>query len=174
VPAIASLIDRSVRALSVGYYTPAQVESALPYLFGVDTQLVRDGTYYVIESAAGGLAAAGGWSRRRTLYGGDQAKADEDPPLDPSTDAARIRAFFVDPACARRGFGRQLFEACAAAAAGAGFRNLELVATLPGVPFYRALGFTAVEHLTPMLPDGQPFAVVRMTCPLSLPTPGPR
>jgi GNAT superfamily N-acetyltransferase len=166
VPAITSLIGRSVRALSAGYYTPAQVESALKYVFGVDTQLVRDGTYYVIESPGGGLAAAGGWSRRTTLYGGDQAKAAADPALDPSVDPARIRAFFVDPAFARRGLGRRLFEACAAAAAAAGFRALELAATLPGEPFYRALGFAPIERVVTTLPDGQALAVNRMSRPL--------
>jgi GNAT superfamily N-acetyltransferase len=164
------MIGRSVRALSVGYYSLTQVESALRYVFGADTQLVHDGTYYVIEAAAGELTAAGGWSRRKTLYGGDQAKASEDPLLDPEVNAARIRAFFVDPAWARRGLGRKLFEACASRAAGAGFRGLELAATLPGVPSYAALGFAPVEHITSTLPDGQQFPVVRMTCPLSTAT----
>ena len=128
----------------------------------MDTQLLRDGTYFVIE-ADGGLAAAGGWSRRRTLYGGDQTKGTEDPPLDPAADPARIRAFFVDPAWARRGLGRRLFVACAAAATAAGFRSLELMATLPGVPFYEALGFAAVERTAAALPDGESLALVRMT-----------
>ena len=166
VPAVAALIDRSVRALSAGYYTDAQIESALRYVFGVDSQLVRDGTYYVI-AAAGGPAAAGGWSRRRTLHGGDQTKGAEDPSLDPAADPARIRAFFADPAWARRGLGRRLFEACAAAAGAAGFRSLELMATLPGVPFYGALGFAAVERTAATLPDGEVLALVRMTRPLS-------
>src|SRR5262245_11214471 len=87
-PALRDLIDRSVRALSVGYYTGAQIESALRYVFGPDTQLIADRTYYVIESEAGELVAAGGWSRRRTLYGGDQMKQSEDPLLDPTAEAA--------------------------------------------------------------------------------------
>jgi GNAT superfamily N-acetyltransferase len=166
VPAITALIDRSVRALSTEHYSDAQVESALRYVFGVDTQLVRDRTYYVIESGGGNLAAAGGWSRRRTLYGGDQTKRADDPLLDPATDPARIRAFFVDPAWARRGLGRQLFAACAEAATAAGFRSLELMATLPGVPFYEALGFAAVERSAATMPDGEVLALVRMTRPL--------
>jgi GNAT superfamily N-acetyltransferase len=165
VPAIAALIGRSVRALSAGYYSDGQAESALRYVFGVDTQLVRDGTYYVIE-AEGGLAAAGGWSRRRTLYGGDQTKGADDPSLDPAADPARIRAFFVDPAWARRGLGRRLFAACAEAATAAGFRSLELMATLPGVPFYEALGFADVERTAATLPDGEVLPLVRMTRPL--------
>jgi predicted N-acetyltransferase YhbS len=166
VPAVAALIERSVRALSAGFYTDAQVESALRHVFGVDTQLLRDRTYYVIE-ADGGLAAAGGWSRRQTLYGGDQTKAAEDPPLDSVADPARIRAFFVDPTWARRGLGRRLFAKCAEAATAAGFRSLELMATLPGVPFYGALGFAAIERTATALPDGEVLALVRMTRPLT-------
>jgi len=162
VPAIAALIERSVRALSAGHYKDAQVESALRHVFGVDTQLLRDGTYFVIAADVG-LAAAGGWSRRRTLYGGDQTKGTEDLLLDPAADPARLRAFFVDPAWARRGLGRRLFDACAAAARDAEFRSLELMATLPGVPFYEALGFTAVERTAARLPDGEVLTLVRMT-----------
>src|SRR5262245_12507363 len=95
IPALRELIEQSVRALSVGYYTGPQIESALRYVFGPDTQLIADQTYYVVESETGELVAAGGWSRRRTLYGGDQMKGAEDPLLDPTTEAARIRAFFV-------------------------------------------------------------------------------
>jgi GNAT superfamily N-acetyltransferase len=169
VPRLRVLIEHSVRALSVGYYTAAQIESALRYVFGPDTQLIADGTYYVIEEVDGALAAAGGWSRRRTLYGGDQMKGMEDPLLDPATEAARIRAFFVHPAWARRGFGRRLFARCAEDAARAGFRTLELMATLPGEPLYRALGFTELERTAARLPDGEVLPVVHMRCPL----PGP-
>ena len=169
---MAALIGRSVRALSVGYYSDAQVEAALAHVFGVDTPLVRDGTYYLIESDRGEVVAAGGWSRRRTLYGGDQAKGADDPLLDPAADPARIRAFFVDPGWARQGLGRRLFDTCAAEAAAAGFRALELVATLPGEPFYRALGFAPAGRLAPALPGGVVLPVVRMTRPLSPPTAG--
>ena len=166
VPGLCDLIGRSVRALSVGYYTDSQIESALCHVFGPDTQLIADQTYYVIEHTAGELAAAGGWSRRRTLYGGDQMKGADDPLLDPATEAARIRAFFVHPAWARRGLGRQLFDRCAAEAARAGFRSLELMATLPGEPLYRALGFEALDRSAPTLPDGETLPVVRMARPL--------
>lgn len=160
-PEITSLIDASVRRLSVGYYTPTQIESSLRYVFGLDTQLVADGTYFVVEDA-GRIVACGGWSRRRTLYGGDQMKQTEDPLLDPLTEAARIRAFFVHPDHARRGLGRMMFERCLADAARAGFRTLELGATLPGVPLYQAIGFAEVETLHTVLPDGVEFPVVRM------------
>ncbi len=167
IPALRDLIERSVRSLSAGYYTHPQIESALRHLFGPDTQLIADRTYYVIESDLEGLVAAGGWSRRRTLYGGDQAKPSEDLLLDPARDAARIRAFFVHPAWARRGLGRRLFDRCAAEAARAGFGALELMATLPGEPLYRALGFAEVERSVASLPDGQMLPVVRMA--LTLP-----
>lgn len=150
-----------MRALSNGYYSPQQVESSIRYVFGADTQLIADRTYYVVTSGQL-VAAAGGWSYRQTLYGGDQMKGEEDPRLDPATDAARIRAFFVHPDFARRGLGRALFDRCAADAVAAGFRSLELMSTLPGEPLYRALGFEEVARLTPMLPDGVPFPVVLM------------
>jgi GNAT superfamily N-acetyltransferase len=162
VPALRTLIAESVRGLSAGYYTPAQAESALVHIFGPDTQLIADGTYYVVESADT-LVAAGGWSHRRTHYGGDQMKSGEDPDLDPSTEPARIRAFFVHPAWARRGLGRLLFEHCRAAARAAGFRDLTLVATLPGVPLYEALGFVAQESFAVPMPGGLDLPVVRMT-----------
>ncbi len=171
-----ALIDQSVRAASLGYYTSTQIESALRYVFGPDTQLIADRTYYVIENEHGELVGAGGWSRRRTLYGGDQMKAEEDPLLEPATDAARIRAFFVHPAWVRRGLGRLLFERCAQDAAQAGFRQLELVATLPGEPLYRALGFEQLERSVAPLPDGEVLPVVHMARPLSvtaLPLAGP-
>jgi GNAT superfamily N-acetyltransferase len=110
--AIEALIARSAQELSAGYYTPAQVAALLRYVFGADTQLIRDGTYFVCESDGGALVAAGGWSRRGTLFGADRMKASEDPLLDPATDAARIRAFFVDPDWARQGLGRRLFAEC--------------------------------------------------------------
>jgi GNAT superfamily N-acetyltransferase len=169
IPRLRSLIELSVRALSAPYYTGAQIESALRYVFGPDTQLIADRTYYLLETEAGELVAAGGWSRRRTLYGGDQMKGTDDPVLEPATEAARIRAFFVHPAWARRGLGRRLFERCAEDAASAGFRKLELVATLPGEPLYQALGFAPLERAAVSLPDGETLPVVRMARPLPAP-----
>lgn len=155
VPSIVKLIDASVRGLSANYYSGAQIDQALLHVFGPDTQLIADRTYFVVDSPDDGLAASGGWSRRRTLYGGDQHKgAAADPLLDPATEPARIRAFFVHPAYARRGLGRRVFEACRASAEAAGFSSLQLGATLPGVPFYERLGFTALERVDAPLPDG--------------------
>ncbi len=168
LPAIGALIAESVRGLSDGYYSAAQVESGLRHLFGADSQLVRDGTYFVVDGD-GALAAAGGWSGRRTLYGGDQHKGADDAALDPAVDAARIRAFFVHPAWARRGLGRLLFERCRAEARAAGFRRLELLATLPGVPLYAALGFTPGARVTVTLPDGAALDGFVMTRPVDDP-----
>ncbi len=161
LPALRALIDRSVRELSRAYYSPDQIASALVHVFGIDTQLLTDRSYYVVE-VAGEIVAAGGWSSRRSLFGGDQHKAAEDPELDPARDPARIRAFFVDPAWTRRGLARLLFNACSAAALIRGFSALELAATLPGEPLYRALGFRSVEAFEVAMPDGQRLPLVRM------------
>jgi GNAT superfamily N-acetyltransferase len=162
VPALRLPIDASARELSKGSYSAAQIDAAVAHVFGVDTQLIVDGSYFVIE-APDVLVAAGGWSARRTLYGGDQMKGGADPRLDPSTDPARIRAFFVHPHWARRGLARRLYAAYARAAYDARFRELELMATRPGEPFYLALGFTVVERVVITLPgDVQvPFARMR-------------
>ncbi len=163
-PTLEQLIRRSVRDLSAGYYTPRQIESALLYVFGVDTQLIADGTYFVAELADenGRIVGCGGWSKRRTLYGGDQMKSGGDDLLDPATEAARIRAFFIDPGFARRGIGRKLIEACEKAATDAGFKRFELGATLPGEPMYAAVGYTAIERVDHAMPDGEVLPVVIM------------
>jgi GNAT superfamily N-acetyltransferase len=161
IPALEELLARSVRGLSVGYYTWRQIESALVHIFGIDTQLILDGVYYVAQSE-GRIVGCGGWSRRRTLYGGDQTKSGEDSILDPRTEAARIRAFFIDPDYARRGIGRRIIEACESAAGDAGFKTLELGATLPGEPMYRALGYAPFERVEEIMPDGEVLALVKM------------
>jgi GNAT superfamily N-acetyltransferase len=167
VPALLRLIDESVRGLSVGFYSSAQIESGLRYVFGVDSQLIADRTYYVIEGPDGPVAG-GGWSRRATLYGGDQHKSASDDLLDPTREPARIRAFFVHPAYVRRGLARRLFDRCLRDARGAGFTSLALGATLPGVPLYAALGFTARERVDAVMPDGVTLPIVRMTRPIDL------
>lgn len=161
IPALEQLIAASVRTLSVGYYSPAQIESALVHVFGIDTQLIADGTYLVAE-VDGQRAGCGGWSKRKTLFGGDQAKAGEDNLLDPATDPARIRAFFIHPDFARRGIGKHLIEACEMAAKTAGFRQLEMAATLPGEPMYAAVGYQAIERWEHLLADGVALPLVRM------------
>lgn len=168
IPELQTLIDASARALSIGYYTAAQIEAAAVHVFGVDSQLIRDGTYYVIEES-GLVIAAGGWSARRTLYGGDQAKEHDDPPLDPATDAARIRAFFVHPDWTRRGLARRLYDTCSAAAWFAGFRRFELMSTRPGEPLYLALGFVPLERVVQHLPGGVDVDFTRMSRPIDEP-----
>lgn len=163
VPALAELIPRSVRALQAAYYTTAQMEAAIGPVFGVDRQLINDGTYFVAERA-GELAGCGGWSRRRSLCGSDQDRpAGTDTALDPERDPARIRAFFVRPDCARQGIGRAILLASETAALAGGFRNAELVATLAGEPLYAAHGYAAVERYELPMRDGLSLPVVRMT-----------
>ena len=165
ISSLRQLIAESVRGLSSSEYSSAQIESALTHIFGVDTQLVADGTYYVMVDGDA-VIAAGGWSARQTLFGGDQHKSAADLTIDPATSPARIRAFFVHPAWTRRGLARQIFDACEAAAAARGFRRFELMATLPGVPLYRALGFVDRESVNVPLPDGLSLPCVRMDRPI--------
>ncbi|WP_308700861.1 GNAT family N-acetyltransferase [Pseudoduganella guangdongensis] len=155
------LIRRSGIALSKGFYTEEQAAAVTRYVFGVDTQLVEDGTYFVLERE-GLLLACGGWSKRAALFGGDRHKSGPDPLLDPATQPARIRAFFVDPAVPRQGLGRRLMEHCEQEAAQAGFTTLELAATLPGVPLYRACGFELVEDFALDLPGPVSIPLSRM------------
>ena len=162
LPALGELIPLSVRGLSRGFYSDAQIESAIRHIFGADTQLIADRTYFV-ATVGGMLVGCGGWSRRRTLFGGDQMKTADDPLLDPTVEPARVRAFFVHPDWARRGIGGAILEACTSAAAAAGFRRVELVATLPGEPLYRAFGFEVRERFEAPMADGQTLPVVRMT-----------
>ncbi len=162
VPVLEALIAESVRNLSIGYYTAAQMEGALGTAFGVDTQLIRDGSYFAAEDESQ-IVGCGGWSRRRTLFGSDNVGADKnDEWLVPAVDAARIRAFFVRPAFARRGIGSRILERCAAEAAAMGFSRMELAATLPGVPLYRTHGFERVEDFAIPLVNGEVLPLVRM------------
>ena len=186
VPVLAALIDASVRGLQPHDYTPAQIEGALAQVYGVDTQLIADGTYFVVEADAAGsnsrvsvndsaaavspeqrlsadlIVGCGGWSKRKTLYGGDQWTDREAAILDPQHDAAKIRAFFVHPAWARRGIGGIILEACESAASTAGFTRFEMGATLTGVPLYRVRGYVAMEDLHVPLANGEVLPIVRM------------
>ncbi len=161
IPVLQQLIALSARGLSMGYYTPAQTESAIKYVFGVDTQLVTDGTYFAVEED-GVIIACGGWSKRNTLFGGDQFKTVADPLLDPLKDAARIRAFFVHADKARLGVGRILINACEQAALDNGFSKMEMGATLPGVPFYARMGYNELDKIDLPLPDGEIMGIVKM------------
>lgn len=150
-PELERLIADSARGLSREDYTHAQIEAALGTAFGVDSELIRDGTYFVAQAQAA-LVGCGGWSRRRTLFGGDRQAGRTSELLDPAHDAARIRAFFVRPDWARRGIGRALLARCEAEAVAEGFCAAELMATLPGRRLYEVLGYvgeTRVEHILP-------------------------
>ena len=160
--ALEELIPLSARALQAATYTPAQIEGALGSVFAVDRQLIADGTYFVAERE-GAIVGCGGWSRRKTLFGGDRGDVPRDDALlDPRSDAARIRAFFVHPSWARQGIGGMLMNACERAAIAAGFGRLELVATLAGEPLYAAFGFRALERYEIALANGQRLPAVRM------------
>ncbi len=161
-PALEALLERSVRDLSQGYYSPDQIDSSLRAIFGIDGTLIADGTYFAVM-VGDRHAGCGGWSRRRTLFGGDQAAGRSPALLDPAVDAAKIRAFFVDPSFTRRGIARLMMQAAEQAALAEGFRSLELMATLPGVPLYKAMGFTATGSHAEKLPDGNiiPFVPMR-------------
>ncbi len=138
-----ALIATSARALGRGFYTDSETEAAIVHVFGIDSALITDRSYFVAESE-GVIAGCGGWSARRTLFGGDRFVARDDGMIDPTADAARIRAFFVAPRFARCGVGAALLVACEAAARAAGFTRAALMATLPGVPFYAARGYVIV------------------------------
>jgi len=162
VPALEALIPLSVRALQAPWYSPAQMDAALGPVFGVDRQLIRDGTYFVAEQERV-IVGCGGWSRRRSLFGGDAGRSGEDELLDPQRDAARIRAFFVHPNWARRGIGRSIMAACEDAIVRAGFRTVEIVATLAGEPLYAAFGYAVTERYEHPLAQGLSLPAVRMS-----------
>lgn len=159
--ALERLIAESARGLSRGDYSEEQVEAAIASVFGVDTDLIRDGTYFVAE-AAGAPVGCGGWSKRRTLFGGDRYAARDSGELDPRTEPAKIRAFFVHPAWARRGVGGAILETCEREARAQGFRAVELMATLPGVRLYAARGYEAGEQVSYEIAEGVRIEFVPM------------
>lgn len=166
VLALEALITASARVFGRPDYTEAQIEAALGTAWGVDTELVRDGTYFVVE-ADGAIVACGGWSRRRTLFGADAQPGRESALLDPTVDAARIRAFFVHPDHGRRGIGRSLLDHCEEAARREGFRAAELMATLPGLRLYGAFGYVSGDAIEHPLPGGLTIRFVPMRKPLA-------
>ena len=165
-PALRELIDQSVRVLQREDYSAEQLEAALGTAYGVDTQLIADETYYIVEAvgAAGEtvLAACGGWSMRKTLYGSDHGPYRDNAMLDPGRDAAKIRAFFVHPEWTRRGIASLILKTCEDAAYARGFRRFEMGATLTGVPMYAARGYAKGEQIEVPLPNGMSLTVVRM------------
>ena len=161
IPALAALIEASVRGLQAGDYTERQMDGALGTVLGVDTQLIRDGTYFVAESN-GRLAGCGGWSKRKTLFGADRGPGREPDLLDPAMDAAKIRAIFVHPDYARQGLGSLILTTVENAAHKAGFRCFEMGSTLTGVPLYRLRGYVEVERIAVPLENGDALPVVKM------------
>jgi len=161
VSRLEQLIALSARALAAGDYSSEQIEAALLGAWGVDTELVVDGTYFVGEDQ-GELVLCGGWSRRATSFGGDAYTRRESRLLDPGTEAARIRAFFVHPSRARQGLGARLLAICEAEARAAGFGAAELVATLPGERLYRRFGYVGAGRRAYALPNAQSIDFVPM------------
>jgi GNAT superfamily N-acetyltransferase len=174
IPVLQTLIDASVRGLQAQDYTPTQIENALQTVFGVDSQLVADGTYLVAEASVVALAepkpggtellivGCGGWSKRKTLYGGDRWTGRQDELLNPLHDAAKIRSFFIHPEWARRGIGSMILDACEAAARSAGFTRFEMGATLTGVKLFQTRGYVAIEQYEIPVGNGAVLPIVRM------------
>jgi GNAT superfamily N-acetyltransferase len=146
MPALLPLIDAAIGELQKGFLDDAQIASSRA-IMGVDTQLIDDRTYFVVESE-GRLAGCGGWSRRATLYGGDHSDGRNPALLDPARDPAKVRAMYTHPAFVRRGVGRLILARCESAAAAEGFTTLELMGTMSGRPLYEAAGFAVIEHIT--------------------------
>jgi len=176
VPALRELIEASVRGLQTEDYTPAEIEGALKTVFGVDSQLIADGTYIVAEApldqkgsrrrtdaqAERMIVGCGGWSKRKTLFGSDHWIGREDALLDPQHDAAKIRAFFIHPAWARQGVGSMILEACEEAARAAGFSRFEMGATLTGAKLFLARGYVVVKPISIPLSNGETLSVIHM------------
>ena len=158
---IRQLILLSARELSRGHYSDRQIEAAIAHIFGVDTTLIADGTYFVAEDA-GAIQGCGGWSKRRTLFGGDQYQSRDSALSDPAVDSAKIRAFFIHPQFARQGIGRLLLARCEAEAKAVGYTSAELMSTLPGVSFYQACGYASGNRTALVVGDDVEIGFVSM------------
>jgi GNAT superfamily N-acetyltransferase len=165
--AIEALMKESTAALFPRYYDERQTASALQHIAVVDRVLLADGTYFVAEHG-GAIIACGGWSMRDRLYNGAAASDHDGRLLDPSVEAARVRAMYTRAEWTRRGLGRRIIDECERAAGQQGFRRLELMATLPGVPLYLACGFPAGPHVQVTLADGVALAGMPMAKAISI------
>jgi GNAT superfamily N-acetyltransferase len=163
IPELTALMDRAIAQLQQAFLDDAQIASSRA-IMGIDTELIDDGTYFVVEWNAD-VAGCGGWSRRATLYGGNQTRGRNSALLDPTVDPARVRAMYTNPAYARRGVGRLILSLCEAAAAAEGFTRLELMSTLSGEPLYTAYGFRPLERLVDAT-GGAAVPLVRMEKPV--------
>lgn len=159
--AIEELIAESARGLSRAHYSTMQIEAAIVTVFGVDTALIEDSTYFVAEHD-GELVGCGGWSRRKTLFGGDQFAARDPGELDPQTEPAKIRAFFIHPQWSRKGIARAILSQCETEAHAQGFRAFELMSTLPGVKLYEACGYKPIQRTDLEMSGGVTLGLVQM------------
>lgn len=167
IPALHALIEASVRGLQADDYTPAQIEGALGTVLGLDTQLIRDRTYFIAEAFVQGTkgqspAGCGGWSKRKTLFGADAGPGREPELLDPAVDAAKVRAIFVHPDFARHGLGSLILVTVENAAREAGFNHFEMGSTLTGVPLYLVKGYVETERIAVPLKNGEALPIVKM------------
>jgi GNAT superfamily N-acetyltransferase len=160
---ISILISESVRGLSKGYYNDKQIKLSIKSVFGVDRDLIEDGTYFAAE-IDGRIVGCGGWSKRKTLYGASAYEKSRDSSfLDPATDAAKIRAFFIHPDAARKGIGRAILKACEEEARSLGFHSAEMMSTLPGVPLYSACGYSGDERIEIPVGEGVTIDCIKMS-----------
>ncbi len=160
MPALQALMHDAIRGLLPQFLPPEKVEASFAVM-GVDSQLIADGTYFVLEED-GVLAGCGGWSRRATLFGGNHTAGRDARLLDPASEAARVRAMYTSPAFVRRGVGRRIIELCEAAARAEGFTRTELGATAGGEPLYKACGYVEIERLDVPTPMGVTVPITRM------------
>ena len=160
VPVLSSLMKTAIRELQRGFLSPEQIEASFDVM-GLDTQLIDDGTYFVVEEE-GAIAGCGGWSRRATLFGGDHSAGRSTALLDPAKDAARVRAMYTNPSFARRGVGRLILQLCESAAAAEGFARVELAGTMAGLPLYRACGYRDLEAFEADTRSGIRIPLMRM------------
>jgi GNAT superfamily N-acetyltransferase len=160
IPVLSGLTARAIRDLLPAFLTPAQVNASFE-LMGLDTQLIADATYFVVEDG-GAIAGCGGWSRRATLFGGDHTSGRNAALVDPATEPARVRAMYTDPRFVRRGVGRLILRLCENAARAEGFKTAEMAATLAGEPLYSACGYRVIEPFDGVTRDGARVPLLRM------------
>ena len=160
IPALKAVMDRAIKELLPAFLPPAEV-LASQEVMGLDTQLIEDGTYYVVE-ADGAIAGCGGWSRRATLFGGDHSAGRDAALVDPATDPARVRAMYTSPDFTRRGVGRLILATCEAKAKAEGFSRCEMAATMAGEPLYAACGYHRIEPFEALTSNGVKVPLVRM------------
>ena len=160
---IGDLIAESVRGLSRDDYNEKQIELSIQTVFGVDNQLIEDETYFVVVNKDERIVGCGGWSKRKTLYGASRYEQSRDSNLlNPKTDPAKIRAFFIHPDFARQGIGTMILDACENEAKAHGFTSAEMMATLPGVKLYQVRGYEGDEQVKVPIGENEDIICFRM------------